>query len=46
MGEKYLIADGEVSNDDNVEEGEDDAWFGMGMTREEKLEAHWPWQTI
>lgn len=27
-----------------LEGGNDKAWFGMGMSREEKLEARWPWR--
>lgn len=30
--------EGDVSNDDVIEEGDDETWFGMGMTRAEKIE--------
>lgn len=35
--------DGEISDDNFIEESMDDSWFGIGMTREEKREARRPW---
>lgn len=35
--------EGDVS-DDVVEEGDVETWFGMGMMREEKIEARRPWR--
>lgn len=35
--------DGAVSDDDVIEESTDPSWFGIGMTREEKLRARRPW---
>lgn len=40
MGSLY---DGEISDDDIIEEGEDMTCFEIGMTREEKVEARRPW---
>lgn len=34
--------DGDVSDDDMVEEGNGETWFGMGMTKEEKSVAWRP----
>lgn len=31
-------------NDDTLEEGEEEAWFSIGMNKEEKLEARRPWR--
>lgn len=42
--EEDLMVDGDVSNDYPLEDREDDTWFSLGMTREEKLEAHQPWR--
>lgn len=39
-GKDDPMVDGEVFDDDAIEEGDDEVWFGMGMTREEKLEAY------
>lgn len=39
-----ITEDGDVSDDDEVEDRDDDAWFGMGMLRGEKLEAQRPWR--
>lgn len=36
--------DMDVSDDDVVEEGDDETWFGDGMTREEEIEARRPWR--
>lgn len=36
--------DGEVFDDDMVEEGDKVTWFGMGMTREEKIAVKRPWR--
>lgn len=36
--------DGEVSDDDSIEKAEDETCFGIGMTHEEKMEAHRPWR--
>lgn len=44
IGEDDMMTDGDVSGDNDVEDGEDDAWFGMEMTCAEKLEAQPPWQ--
>lgn len=44
-GKKDLMTEGEVSDDDTIEEGDDEAWFGIGMTREEKIEARRPWRS-
>lgn len=43
------MMDGDISDDDVEEEeggkeGEDEAWFSKGMTREENLEALRPWR--
>lgn len=34
----------EVSDDDKIPEVSNEAWFGMGMTQKEKIEARWPWR--
>lgn len=34
-----LLEDGDIFDDDPIEEGNDETWFRMGMTREEKMEA-------
>lgn len=36
--------EGEVSDDDKSEYDEEDPWFSIGMTKEEKLEARRPWR--
>lgn len=36
--------DGDVSDDDMVEEGGKVTWFGMGMMREEKIVSRRPWR--
>lgn len=36
--------DGDVSDDDVIEEGDGETWFGMGMMTEEKIEARRPWR--
>lgn len=36
--------DGDVSNDDPIEESIDGTWFWMGMSREEKIEVQRPWR--
>lgn len=37
--------EGDVSDDDVVEEAtEDDTWFGVGMSKEEKIAARRPWR--
>lgn len=33
---------GGISDDDVIEEGEDETWFEMGMTKVEKIEAMRP----
>lgn len=38
--------EGEVFDDGPVEDGGDDTWFGIGMTKEEKIEAWRPWRNI
>lgn len=42
--EEDFLDDGEISDDDAIEEGIDESSFGMGMTREEKIEARRPWR--
>lgn len=37
------MEDGEVSDDDIIKESSDATWFGIGMMREEKIEARLPW---
>lgn len=41
--DEISFLENEVSDDDLVENGDNEAWFSMGMTREEKLEARRPW---
>lgn len=36
--------DGGVSDDDVIEEGDDETWFGIEMIREEKITARRPWR--
>lgn len=36
--------DGYVSDDDVVEVADDETWFGVGMTRKEKIKARRPWR--
>lgn len=36
--------EGEISDDDLIEEGDGVTWFGVGMTRDEKIEARRPWR--
>lgn len=36
--------EGNTSDDDLVEEGDGVSWFGMGMTKMEKMEARRPWR--
>lgn len=36
--------EGDLSDDDVVEEGDFQTWFGIGMMKEEKREARWPWR--
>lgn len=43
FGREGYVDEGKVSEDDAVDDGEDEAWFGMGMTREKKIEAPRPW---
>lgn len=38
------ILDGEVSDDDPVEEESGGPWFSMGMSEQEKIEARRPWR--
>lgn len=38
----YMV-DGEISDDDLIEECTDGTWFGMGKMRKEKIEAKLPW---
>lgn len=40
--EEDFMEERDISNDDPIEEGDDETWFGMGMTQEEKLEARRP----
>lgn len=42
-GSDDMEDDGDASDDDVMEEG-DEPWFGMGMTRAEKIEARRPWR--
>lgn len=37
-------SEGYVSDDDVVEVADDDTWFGVGRTREEKIKARRPWR--
>lgn len=37
------LDEAEISDDDLVEESNDATWFGVGMTRAEKIEARLPW---
>lgn len=39
---KDVDDDGDVSDDDVVEDGGDGMWLGMGMTRKEKIETRRP----
>lgn len=43
-GSEEMDEDGEVSYDDIIEEGNGETWFGMRMTKEEKIEARRPWR--
>lgn len=36
-----ILDDGEVSDDDLIEESTDSTWIGIGMTCEEKIKALW-----
>src|SRR3954463_13819301 len=36
--------EGNTSDDDLVEEGDGVSWFGMGMTKMEKIEVRRPWR--
>lgn len=38
------MIDRDIPADDLVGRGDDEAWFSMSMTREEKLEARRPWR--
>lgn len=38
-GETSMAENGEISDDDIIKESFDDSWFGMGMTRKEKLQS-------
>lgn len=38
------LNDGEVSDDDLIEESSVGTWFEIGITREEKIEACRPWR--
>lgn len=33
-----------ISDDDVIQEGEDESWFSIGMTREQKIEGRRPWR--
>lgn len=44
LGQDVMTGDGGISDDDEVEDGDDDTYFGMGMTREEKWEARQRWR--
>lgn len=37
--------DGNTSEDDEILEGDKVTWFGMGMTKEEKIAARRPWRS-
>lgn len=39
-----MMGDVDVSDDDVIKEGEDETWFGIGITNEEKIEARRPWR--
>lgn len=41
-----FLSEGEVSEDNAIEEGDDKTCFGIGMTCEEKIKAHRPWQNF
>lgn len=43
MNERGAINEGDISDDDIIEVREDQTWFGMGMSREEKIEIRRPW---
>lgn len=38
--------EGNTLNDDVIEEGDKVMWFGMEMTREEKIAKQRPWRTV
>lgn len=44
LGESEDLDDGLISDDDVIEESEDASWFGIGMTKEEKIEARRLWR--
>lgn len=44
MDEDGSMEDGDISDDDQIEESNEGTWFGIGMTREEKIEARRPWR--
>lgn len=37
------LDDGLISDDDPIEDSDDESWFGMGMTRDEKNGTRRPW---
>lgn len=41
-GSEEIVEDGDISDDDVVEEGDGITWFGMVMNKEEKIAAHRP----
>lgn len=39
-----LEGEGKVSDDNVIEEGDKQTWFGMGMMKEEKISTRKPWR--